>query len=184
MRVWLLSYGQILIGLILVAASYHKLTNRRRFEQIVHGYQLLPPAAVRSAGIVVPAGELVTGCLLIVPVCVPIAALAAAAWFLVFASAVAVNLARGRHIECGCFGFKESTPIQATHVVQNGLLAIVATLVAGSGARAQGSSIPVGDYAAAFLAATLTLGCVGLWRVAYRLWQSADEGLRLQKPQT
>ena len=90
---------------------------------------------------------------------------------LVFSGALAINLARGRRIECHCFGSPRRAPISWGSVLRNGLLGIPAVLVALSSSRylsldgaLRGEFLAPGDpslaaFLPAFLIGTTLLGC-------------------------
>ncbi|HZD52822.1 MAG TPA: MauE/DoxX family redox-associated membrane protein [Woeseiaceae bacterium] len=111
---------------IFALALTHKLGSLAAFESAVRGYELVPtrlaPAASRlivllEAGVVI---GLAGG------IGLPGAAALAAVLLAIYASAMAINLARGRrHIDCGCFG----PAAEAGHTLSGGLLLRNAVLI-------------------------------------------------------
>ena len=93
----------VLLGLLLAAATLHKLTSFDRFAAVLQDYQLLPSWLCRAAAwlIVFAEGTLAVGWLSRFGI-VWVAPLTAGL-FALYGMAIAVNLLRGRvHISCGC----------------------------------------------------------------------------------
>jgi Methylamine utilisation protein MauE len=136
--------SRALVGSLLVAAGIAKLfeTPDRRL-QVVRGYEILPPGLARVASSSLPAIELFLGGSLLAGVLMPIPAVGALLLFGGFAVAMAINLFRGRSIECGCFGSQQETRISWGAVVRNLSLAALSLLSSGPGA--QGWRWPI-DY--------------------------------------
>jgi hypothetical protein len=115
------------LALLFLAAAAHKLRDRRRFRATLAAYRLLPAALVPVAAALVPGVELAVAAALATPALPAAGPLAAAALLLVYAGAVAVNLARGRrHIDCGCGGPAARRPIGGWLVARNAALAAAA----------------------------------------------------------
>jgi uncharacterized membrane protein YphA (DoxX/SURF4 family) len=92
------------VGSVLVTAAVSKFIAPQTFARAVEGYGILPRRGVALTARGVPAVELVLGTALLAGVAVPVAASGSSALFAVFASVVALNLARGRRNDCGCGG--------------------------------------------------------------------------------
>jgi uncharacterized membrane protein len=120
--------GLLIIGccaLLFASASLHKLRDLARFTEVLRAYRLLPPGAARFATLV-PFAELTIAAGLIVPATRQAAALAGLALLVVYAAAIAVNLARGRReLACGCGGPDDERPIAPWMVGRNLLLALL-----------------------------------------------------------
>ena len=93
----------------------------------------------------------------------------------VFCVAAGVNLARGRTPECNCFGQVHSEPIGPGLLVRNGLFAVLALVVVGSGPSDAGPSLwaPVADLSGAGIAALVAIVVLAVGVVVL--------GLRLRK---
>ena len=85
-----------------------------------------------------PWAELVLGGLLAAGVGHPWTALAAAALLVAFTAAVAVRLARGEAVPCGCFGETSPEPVGADTLVRNGVLLAVGAVAVATGGRPGG----------------------------------------------
>ncbi len=94
---------------LFVAAAWHKLSARGRFEAILRDYRLLPEFLVRPIAMLMPVIELTLGLGWISGLSPRATALASAVLLATYALAMTINLVRGRiYIECGC-GFGTST---------------------------------------------------------------------------
>jgi uncharacterized membrane protein YphA (DoxX/SURF4 family) len=100
--------ARILLSFVFCTSGLGKLFHYRASIKIVQAYRLLPPEPSRLVGILLPWIELVLGIILFFGTTVLWSGLFAAALFLVFATALSVNLIRhtGQR-NCGCFGFAE-----------------------------------------------------------------------------
>jgi hypothetical protein len=93
-----------LLALLLGGAALAKLRDLRGFAAAVAGYRLLPAALAVPAAAGFVAAELALAAGLWTPLRAE-ASLGAAALLVLYAGAIAVNLARGRReIDCGCGG--------------------------------------------------------------------------------
>src|ERR687887_557597 len=98
--------------------------------QAVRNYRLVPERAGELIGRTLPAVEVAAGALLAVGLGVrPVAALLAL-FLVAFSVAVAVNLLRGRTIDCGCFGPVAEKQITWWTVARNLVLTAAAIVVA------------------------------------------------------
>ncbi|MEO0438366.1 MAG: MauE/DoxX family redox-associated membrane protein [Pseudomonadota bacterium] len=113
------------LSLLFFSAGRHKLMDRE-FRTQLAAYELLPMALLAPAGLLLAAIELLTGLLLLVPLLRPAAGFTAAGLLLLYATAMTVNLLRGRHdLDCGCGG--DGQVISYWLVLRNVLLAIAAS---------------------------------------------------------
>lgn len=113
------------LGLVFLRALLHKVGDYTGFVDTLRNYRMLPEAALPLVAPVVVATEAVAAAGLVMPSTRAAAAGLAAVQLLVYALAIAVNLARGRtSIDCGCGGGGQG--ISPLHVVRNGLLAMFA----------------------------------------------------------
>jgi uncharacterized membrane protein YphA (DoxX/SURF4 family) len=116
------------LALLFLVAASHKLRDLRGFGATLAEYRVLPAPIVPGAAPVVAAAELALAAVLAVGAALrgP-ALLSAAVLLLLYAAAIALNLARGRRdLDCGCAGPGARRPIGAWMVARNGVLAAVA----------------------------------------------------------
>jgi uncharacterized membrane protein YphA (DoxX/SURF4 family) len=122
---------RFVLGTVFALAGLGKLPRRAQFEDAVRGYRLVPDRLAPRIARWLPVVELAAGALLLVGLgTVPVAALLGA-FLVVFTGAVAINLARGRAIDCGCYGAGPSRTIGLPTLVRNlGLLAMAVVVTA------------------------------------------------------
>ncbi|MES4787644.1 MAG: hypothetical protein C4294_19625, partial [Nitrospiraceae bacterium] len=97
--------GRILAGLILVIAGSAKLrAGPTRFHEVILGYDLVPEKIAWILARWLPWVEVISGGLLVFGFLSQVGAVLATALLLVFSTAIALSLLRGRHHDCGCFG--------------------------------------------------------------------------------
>lgn len=118
----------ILAGVFLAAAA-PKLLDPAAFATAIANYQAFPDGTVNLIAAVVPALELVGALALLTPWRRG-GALLLAALLLGFTVLLAVSLARGLDLSCGCFG-TNSEPVSPLHLLRNvGLLALAGLVLA------------------------------------------------------
>jgi len=115
------------LALLFAAAAVHKLRGGAAFRETLSAYALLPEPAVAPAARVLPGLELAIALALAVPAAAAAGALAAAGLLVLYAAAMAINLARGRRdLDCGCFGPAAGRTIGGALVLRNGVLVAAA----------------------------------------------------------
>ena len=124
------------LAFVFLGAALPKLAAADDFAVAVANYRLVPDRWTRSAARIVPRVELIVGTALLLGVEPSGVALAAALLLGVFAVAVAINLARGRVIECGCAGAASPRRITWGLVAKDIFLAACAIGVFFEGATA------------------------------------------------
>lgn len=120
----------LLLAGIFLPSAWSKLRAIDEVIGIVADYRILPEPLVEPFARALPWLEIVAGLLLLLPPTRPLGAVLAAGLLLVFAVAMAVNLARGRReIDCGCFLGRQKERIGWPLVVRNLLLVGAAALL-------------------------------------------------------
>jgi hypothetical protein len=136
------------LALLFAAGALVKLRDSKGFAAAVAGYHVLPERLTRPAASAFITAELALAAALSAPALRAPAAVGAAGLLLLYAFAIAWNLARGRRdIDCGCgghFGGAGRQPLSEALVVRNVALA----------AAALASALPLGPRA---------LGWLDLW---------------------
>lgn len=95
--------GRVCVGLVFLTAAAQKISHWRILPGVIANYRLLPDWAVTPAASLLPPVEMVVAALLLSAWFQPWPALAAMSLLVLFASAIAINLKRGRDsIDCGC----------------------------------------------------------------------------------
>ncbi len=96
--------ARLVLAAVLAMAALAKLRALDEFVGVVHNYRVLPEPLVRLVAYALPALEAAIALALLLEPTRRAGAVAAAALLVIFALAMAVNLARGRvEIDCGCF---------------------------------------------------------------------------------
>ena len=115
------------LALLFVVAATHKLRDVAVFQATFDDYRLVPKALAGAVALVVPPAEIAVAVLLVAPDTSALGKIGAAGLLVVYATAVGVNLVRGRrHIDCGCAGPHARRPIGRGIVVRNAFLAAAA----------------------------------------------------------
>jgi hypothetical protein len=129
----LLLAARWLVAGIFLRSGLVKAIGIAEFRSAVVNYRLLPPALVTAVAVTLPFVEIGAAALLAAGVLTVAVAAALASLLIVFASAIAINLARGRVFDCGCAG-SAAVPrvISWRHVVIDLVLAAMAAAVAGA----------------------------------------------------
>jgi hypothetical protein len=108
------------VASLFLASVIHKIRNPWRFRDALSGFALLPESLVSAAMAVVFVAEFAVVVAFIFGNTRVIGMLLAAALLTLYASAIAVNLLRGRtRIDCGCVGFGERQQLGKWMVVRN-----------------------------------------------------------------
>ena len=126
---------RLVLGAVLLIAGVAKLTDRDAFRAAVGEYQVLPASLVAPFAAIVPALEVALGALLLLGLGTTAAAAIATPLFLSFVIAIGVNVARGRHFNCHCFGSVQSDPIGWPALVRSLALAVAALVVVAGTSR-------------------------------------------------
>jgi hypothetical protein len=122
---------QLAVGAIFLLSSIPKLRDPRTFTQTVVDYKVIGAAAARVAapGLIAVEGFLAISFLTGAAMDVGLAV--AAATLVVFGVAIALNLRRGRAIDCGCFGHS-GEQLSARSLVRVGALLAAVAVLAGT----------------------------------------------------
>ena len=100
---WLTIRVQLALGAIFVVAAWPKIADPPSFAHMIYNYRILPGALINFSALVMPWVELLCGLALIIGVWTRAARTIIALLLLTFMTAIAINLARGNAIDCGCF---------------------------------------------------------------------------------
>jgi uncharacterized membrane protein YphA (DoxX/SURF4 family) len=120
----LASLAVLLLAIVFGVAALAKLRDLDAFQGVVEQYRLLPDALVGPFVRVLPVVELGAALGLLLPTTRTLAAATLVGLLVLFAAAMAINLARGRSdIDCGCFIGVQKQRISWALVVRNLVLA-------------------------------------------------------------
>jgi uncharacterized membrane protein YphA (DoxX/SURF4 family) len=177
------------LAVIFLLSGLAKLPRRAEFTSAVRNYQLVPDRVGALVGRLLPPVEVAAAALLALGLGVrPVAALLGA-FLVAFSAAVAINLLRGRTIDCGCFGPVAERRITWWSVGRNVVLAGAAGVVVAVGPTtialdrllpgAAGPSMTTASALALMFAAILAVVTASLaqdWRRMTPLLRTAQEG--------
>jgi hypothetical protein len=134
----------------------------------------VPDALALPVAVVLAASETAITAALLAPLAARFAGAAAGALLAIYSAAIAINLARGRAIDCGCSARPQ--PLSRGLLARNALLAAGAVLTALPTAP----RVLVWVDALSIAAAALALSAIGL--AAQALALSATAAARLRRP--
>ncbi len=98
---------RMLLGIVFIWASWNKILEPQSFAQIIYNYQILPPAMVNLAALLLPWIEAVCGICLISGYLVKGSVLVVDILLVVFILALTFNVYRGVDVACGCFSVSD-----------------------------------------------------------------------------
>lgn len=128
MLLWTL---RVFLALLFATAAVSKLRHVEEFYGVVRNFRLVPDAASRVIALALPVVELAVAVGLMVSAIAAPAAMTAAVLLIVFAFALAINVARGRTaIDCGCFRLGLKQQVSWLLVGRNIVLTAMAMIVA------------------------------------------------------
>ncbi len=103
-RELVVNLAYIILGIVFLAACYHKLLKPREFAEQIYMYRILPDYLINLTAVFLPWLELVCGIAVLPPNSFRKPAMALIlAMLIVFTVAIAFNVYRGLDISCGCF---------------------------------------------------------------------------------
>jgi uncharacterized membrane protein YphA (DoxX/SURF4 family) len=127
----LIAVCRVAIGLIFAFAALAKLGDLQGFAAQVHNFRLVPVPLENLLAMTLPWIELVAALALVLGIRARPAAALAFGLMAVFTVAVALALARGLDIECGCFGTADASRVGLSKIAQNLGMAAIAFLAIG-----------------------------------------------------
>ncbi|MEZ5097011.1 MAG: MauE/DoxX family redox-associated membrane protein [Nocardioides sp.] len=101
---WIGLAGRLVLGGVILAASWHKLFDPYASVVAVRAYDLLSEPLVKLVGYSLPVVELLVGLCLVLGLITRVTGVFAAGLMVVFIIGIASVWARGMEIDCGCFG--------------------------------------------------------------------------------
>ncbi len=102
---WFLGACRVLLGFLFVVASIGKIIDPHEFAKDVYSYAILPGLFVPAFAAIIPWIEFIAGILLMLNIKAQSNALIINGLLIMFLTAIAIDVARGIEISCGCFDF-------------------------------------------------------------------------------
>jgi len=97
-------FCRLTLAIIFFCAGIEKILQPQEFAVAIYNYQLLPDCIINLSAIFLPWLEVFIAASLVSGIYTRGAALLSSLLFLIFATALTINLVRGLDISCGCFG--------------------------------------------------------------------------------
>jgi len=119
-----------MLGIIFLASAIPKLRHPKGFILAVLEYRVLPSRLSWFYARLIPPLEFLMALLLLTGTAVGAAAVSISVLLLSFIAAVGINLARGRDLDCHCFGKVTRRPIGWSLLLEDGVLLGAAIAVA------------------------------------------------------
>lgn len=127
---WLLGILKFCLGFVFVVASIGKIIDPQQFARDVYSYVLLPNAVVPLFAAVVPWIEFFAGLLLMFDITPKSNSLIICGLLVAFIIAIAIDVARGIEISCGCFDFLfPEEKIGITTIIRDLILLIMGIII-------------------------------------------------------
>jgi len=120
----LILIARLVLGGVFLYASVSKIFKPYHFAAAVQAYQLLPPTLVALTTVVIPWMEAVAAGALIIGWQPRSALLVLSALMVVFLAAIAITMARGLDIDCGC-GLLVERPVGWLALLEDGTLLLL-----------------------------------------------------------
>lgn len=130
---------------VFLAAALPKIADPLAFAEAVYRYQILPYALVNLVALFLPWMELIAAVALWWPRFRPAAGLSLGVMLAVFTVAIAVNLARGVDMTCGCFSVdKDAERMSGWNLARNAALIGMVLVAAWPASRGRLKKVVVG----------------------------------------
>jgi uncharacterized membrane protein YphA (DoxX/SURF4 family) len=101
---WLTVRAQFVLAAFFFVAGISKIVDPPGFAHEIHNYALVPGVVVNAMALVLPWLEVVAAVALFLGIARRTATRILGILLLVFIVALSINLARGKPVDCGCFG--------------------------------------------------------------------------------
>ncbi len=126
---YLLFIVRLFLGFIFIFAAITKVTDPLGFSQSIYNYKLIPDILINFLAIAFPWIELVAGILLVFGISVKENSAILSGLLIIFILAIAVSLARGLDIDCGCFGTVDGAKVGILKILENAGLFILGLIL-------------------------------------------------------
>ena len=100
--------SRIILGAVLIVASFDKILHPEAFAKVIGNYNVLPFGLENILAIILPTLELFIGCCLILGIMLDGSAIITAGMMIVFIFALSQAMIRGIDVSCGCFNVSEA----------------------------------------------------------------------------
>ena len=133
---------RIIVGFVFIFAAVSKISEPEEFARAISNYKLLPICLINILAIALPWIEICTGILLVFGISVKENSAILSGLLLVFIIAIAISLARGLNIDCGCFGTTGGTKVGIQKLLENFGLLLLGLILIKFGSKSPSLSKP------------------------------------------
>jgi uncharacterized membrane protein YphA (DoxX/SURF4 family) len=123
---------RILWGSLFIFSGILKVVDLETFRRALDAFAILPPSTLTIAALSISLLECILGALVVAGIRPREAATGLLFLLIVFTAVVALKIAEGTAIQCGCFGSLDSSPIGIWTLVRNLVLLGIGALVLSS----------------------------------------------------
>jgi uncharacterized membrane protein YphA (DoxX/SURF4 family) len=110
---------RVFFGFVFIFAAITKVTYPEGFSLSIYNYKLMPDILINVLAIAFPWIELVAGILLVFGISVKENSAILTGLLAVFIIAIAISMARGLDIDCGCFGTVDGAKVGFIKILEN-----------------------------------------------------------------
>jgi uncharacterized membrane protein YphA (DoxX/SURF4 family) len=96
--------ARLILGGAFIFAAGAKIADPPAFAHEIFNFRLIPESLVNAAALWLPWVEMLAGLALVLGIWRKMSAVLLGALLVAFVAALSINLARGRAVDCGCFG--------------------------------------------------------------------------------
>jgi len=126
----LIVVARIVLGLVFLSASLHKIVDPGSFARAMANYRLLPAELVNFFAVVIPWVELLCGVLLLLGQWVRTCSLLVSCMLVLFVVAVGASIIRGLDIHCGCFSGDSGRQVGLRLLAEDALYLVLSIFLA------------------------------------------------------
>ena len=127
---------RIVMGLLFIVAALAKIGDVAAFSTQIHNFRMIPVALENLVAMTLPWIELLAGLSLLIGIRPRSGGMIVTVLMAFFLVAVAIAMARGLDIECGCFGTADATTVGLSKLAQNAVMLVLAFIATLAPARA------------------------------------------------
>lgn len=121
---------RMILGAVFFYAGIIKVYDPQGFALAVYNYHILPGWMINTVAVILPWIEIFASAALILGILIPGASFMVSGLLFVFFSALALSLARGLDITCGCFNTsKDADPITWMYLIRDVFMLAMAWFV-------------------------------------------------------
>lgn len=122
--------ARIVVALMFIIVGVGKIAHPQEFAREISNYQILPVILINPMAVFLPWLELITGILILFGIQLRANAIIVAAMLIVFTTAVAIAVAKGLSINCGCYSQIAAQKVGIPKILENlGLILLSLILI-------------------------------------------------------